>query len=122
MSALCQKRKSADYSITLSAATSNDWGTERPSGLEIDDQVELGRLHDWKIRRLFALKDATGVDAGLTIGVSQASAVADQAAGRDRFGDIKHRWQRVTSSLETIYSRWELKNGPEPTSNAPASR
>src|SRR6516165_2727087 len=71
---------------------------ERLRGLEIDDQLELRWLHDWKIGRLFALEDAAGVDAGLTIGVSQAGAVADQAAGRDRLRGIKHRWQRVTHS------------------------
>jgi hypothetical protein len=27
--------------------------TERPRGLEIDDQFEFGRLFDWKIARLF---------------------------------------------------------------------
>jgi len=52
---------------------------ERFRSLEIDDQVELRWLHNWKIGRLFALEDAAGVDAGLTIGVSQAGAVADQA-------------------------------------------
>ena len=50
--------------------------TERLGGLKIDDQLELRWLHDWKIGRLFALEDAAGVDAGLTIGVSQAGAVA----------------------------------------------
>ena len=31
---------------------------ERPGGLEVDDQLELGRLHDRQVRRLRALEDA----------------------------------------------------------------
>ena len=40
---------------------------ERLGGLEVDDQLELGRLHDRQVGRLLALENAAGVDAGLTI-------------------------------------------------------
>ena len=40
---------------------------EHPGGLEVDDQLELGRLHDRQVRRLRALEDAAGIDADLTI-------------------------------------------------------
>ena len=73
------------YSITSSARASSDCGTSRPSWrrLEVDDQLELGRLHDRQIGRLLALEDATGVDAGLTIGIGDVGSVAHQAAGFD---------------------------------------
>src|SRR5262249_62347775 len=43
-----------------------DFETECPGGRQIDDQLELARLHDRQIRRLRALEDLTGVDADLT--------------------------------------------------------
>ena len=46
----------------------------RPSagGLEVDDQLELGRLHDRQFRGLGALEDAAGIDADLTIRIRKA--------------------------------------------------
>src|SRR6516225_2074828 len=67
-----------------------DCEAERLRGLEIDDQLELRWLHDWKIGRLFALEDAAGVDAGLTIGVSQAGAITHQAAIVDKLAESIH--------------------------------
>ena len=61
-----QRSKTAVYSITSSARASSVGGTVRPSmlrGLGIDDQLELGRLHDRQVRGLGALEDATGIDA-----------------------------------------------------------
>ena len=42
---------------------------ERFGSLEIDHEFELGRLHDWQVRRLFALENSPRIDAGLTIGI-----------------------------------------------------
>src|SRR5262249_6508581 len=42
---------------------------EHPGGLIVDDQLELGRLHDRQVPRLSALEDATGIDAHLTRGI-----------------------------------------------------
>ena len=73
----------------------------RPSGLrgrEIDDELELRWLHDWKIGRLFALEDAAGVDAGLTVGVSQASAITHQAAIVDKFAERIHHYHLAICS------------------------
>jgi hypothetical protein len=41
---------------------------EYPSGLGVDDQLELARLYDRQVRRLRALQDAAGIDADLVIG------------------------------------------------------
>ena len=60
------------HSITSSARASSVGGTSRPSILavcSVDDQLELGRLHDRQIGGLRALEDAAGVDADLTIGI-----------------------------------------------------
>ena len=58
------------HSITSSARASSVGGTveaERLGGLEVDDQLELGRLHDRQVGRLLALENAAGIDAGLAI-------------------------------------------------------
>ena len=71
------------HSITSSARASSVGGTveaEHPGGLQVDDQLELGRLHDRQVRRLGALEDAAGVDAGLTIGIRDIGSVAHQPA------------------------------------------
>ena len=50
------------HSITSSARASSDGGTveaERLGGLEVDDQLELGRLPHRQIGRLLALEDAS---------------------------------------------------------------
>ena len=60
------------YSITSSARASSDGRhveAEHPGGLGVDDQFELGRLHDRQVRRLCALEDAADIDADLTIGI-----------------------------------------------------
>ena len=57
------------HSITSSARASSDRRhveAEHPGGLVVDDQLELGRLHDRQVRGLGALEDAAGIDADLT--------------------------------------------------------
>jgi hypothetical protein len=39
---------------------------EYPGGLVVDDQLELGRLHDRQVRGPGAFEDASGIDTGLT--------------------------------------------------------
>ena len=61
---------------------------EHPGGLGVDDQLELGRLHDRQVRGLGALEDAAGIDADLTIRIRNVGSVAHQPAG---FGKFTHR-------------------------------
>src|SRR5262245_64965688 len=49
--------------------------------LQVDHELELGWLDDGQIGRLLALKNPTGVEGGLTIGIREARAIASQAAG-----------------------------------------
>ena len=39
--------------------------------LQVDDELELGRLLDRQVGRLLALEDPSGVDADLAIGAGQ---------------------------------------------------
>src|SRR5262245_41819727 len=52
--------------------------TERLCGLEVDDQLELGRLDDGQVSG--PIDDATDVDASLTIHICNAGCVAHEAA------------------------------------------
>src|SRR5215831_5765590 len=65
--------------------------TERLRGLEIDHQLELGRLQDWQIGGLGTLQKATRVNSRLTIGVLDAGTVTDESAGSDVFAQRVHR-------------------------------
>src|SRR5262249_43427617 len=53
--------------------------TKRLGGLEIDDELELGRLNDRKVAHLASLEDARNIGAGLSVAVREACAVAHQA-------------------------------------------
>src|SRR5439155_9287018 len=48
--------------------------------LEIDDQLDLGRLNNWQISRLRSFEDARGVETNLAIGVHEIRTVADESA------------------------------------------
>src|SRR5262245_7248781 len=58
---------------------------ERLGGLEVDNQLELGRLQKWQIRGFGAAEDAADIDAALIILVQSARAVTHQAAGTGKF-------------------------------------
>ena len=76
------------HSITSSALASSDrrhCEAEHPGGLVVDDQLELGRLHNRQVCGLCALEDAAGIDADLTICIRNAGSVAHQSAGFGNF-------------------------------------
>jgi len=63
--------------------------------LHIDDQLEPGRLHDRQSRRFFALEDAPGIDANLTIPIRIARSVAHQNAGFGKLAANSDRGQHM---------------------------
>src|SRR5262245_28524896 len=56
---------------------------ERLRGLQVDDELELGRLQYRQLGGLAALEDDAGINADLTEHVCDAGAVAHQQAGFD---------------------------------------
>jgi hypothetical protein len=60
-----------------------DGEAERVGGLQVDDQFELGRLHDRQVGRLGAIKNFAGIGADLTETVLDIGSVAHQPAGYD---------------------------------------
>src|SRR5512133_4054770 len=53
---------------------------ERFCCLEVDREFEFGRLQEWQIGWLRALKNPTDTDTGLIVLIGYAGAIADQAA------------------------------------------
>src|SRR5262249_55717696 len=58
---------------------------ERFGGLEVEHQLELGRLHDRQVRWFFALENSSHIDPALAIPVRKTRTVAEQAARGDKF-------------------------------------
>src|SRR5262249_19303326 len=90
-----QKRTSKiglfDYFVGTGEQRRRNYEAEHVGGLQIDDQLELGRPQDWHVGRLFSLQDATGKNAGLADQVSVIRSVAHQPA---RFGIVAERKDR----------------------------
>src|SRR5262249_26979895 len=72
--------------------------------LLVEDEFELGRLHDWQIGRFCPLEDSADIDADLTIAVGNARAIAHQAADIDKFA----YWSRFASP-DGLIGRGELR-------------
>src|ERR1035437_9615794 len=81
---------------------------KRLCGLKVDDQLKLGRLHHRQICGTGALKNFTDMDTGLAMRISDASAVAHQAASRNELAQLINRGDRVLSS------DWRRGRGRQP--------
>src|SRR5262245_31411271 len=68
---------------------------KRLGGLEVDHQLERGRLHHRQVAGLGAVENLSGVNADLTICSRDAGAVADQAAGQGEFAPERHEGERM---------------------------
>jgi hypothetical protein len=58
---------------------------EHPGSRIVDDQLELGRLHNWQVGGLGALADAPSIGAGLAPRIRNVGSVAHEPA---RFGKV----------------------------------
>src|SRR5262249_58725822 len=72
------------HSITSSGAREQrrrNFQVKRPGRLEIDDELDFGRLHDRQIGGLGALEDASDIVAHLTPHIGKISSITHQPAG-----------------------------------------
>ena len=67
--------------------------TERLGCLQVNHQLELGRLLHRQIGRLIALKDASGIAARQPVQFREAAAVADETAGCGELASLVDRRQ-----------------------------
>src|SRR5215207_11274049 len=65
-------------------------------GLQIDDQLELGRLLNRQVGGLGTLEDPTDVEARQAVSPRDAGPVTDQAAKFDEIALVVDRWNCVT--------------------------
>src|SRR5262249_19687261 len=79
--ALC----SVDHFIGQEQQLAADAETKRLGGLEIDDHLELGRLHYGKVGGLFALEHTTDVNTELPGSFLPMGSIAHQSASLDGF-------------------------------------
>ena len=64
---------------------------ERLRGLEVDDQLEFGRLLDWQVGRVGTFEDVPDVSADLAIDSGKASSIGDQSTGSGEFAESVDR-------------------------------
>src|SRR6266571_5235717 len=83
-----------DYFVGSGLQRQRHGEAERFRGLEVDYQLELGRLLDRKRGGRRALEDARDVGAGAGVIVDGIAAVTDQPAGGDELARVIDRGQR----------------------------
>src|ERR1700745_2269512 len=68
---------------------------QRPGRLEVDDQLELGRLHDWQVDWPRAFENSCRVDANLAVGIDGVYSMAHQAASCSIFTELINRRKHI---------------------------
>src|SRR5688572_17611346 len=80
-----------DHLVSAGEEGGRDSEAERLRGLEIDNQLQRGRLHDRQVSRLGTLEDPSGVNADLSIKRRDARPIADQTAFHDELTPLIDR-------------------------------
>src|SRR6476659_5587645 len=68
---------------------------ERLGGLEVDDKLDLHRLVDREVGRLYTIEDPARVDADLVIGIPQTGSIAHETARESVIAEGVDRWDRM---------------------------
>ena len=95
---------SLDYLVYRSEEASRHSNAEHAGGTEVDDELELGWLHDRHIGWLFPFEESASVNPNLAISVMNACSITYQTAyGR---GGTRTRKQRELGSLQLVPPAW----------------
>src|SRR5262245_30843264 len=113
-----RKAELFDYLIGGSDQGRRNGEAEHPRGPGVDDQLELGRLHDRQIRRLRALEDAAGIDSDMTKRIRNVGSVAHQPpiSANSRKGYVAGSAWR--DAKLTNWARRLIKKASRPTNAA----
>src|SRR5262249_7606060 len=87
---------SLDYLVGDREHARGNGEAEQLGGLEVNDKLKLGRLHDWQVGRLLALENPAGIDAGLVIRIGDVGSITHQTAGHCALAPLLDRWDRMT--------------------------
>src|SRR5262249_13701787 len=63
---------------------------ERSRRLDVDKELEPGRLNDRQVGRLFATENAADINPSFTVGVSLIRTVAQKSTRQSKFARIEH--------------------------------
>src|SRR5262249_3842491 len=86
---------SLDHFVGAAEQRQRNGEAERLRGLEVDDQLDFRGLLHRQVARVVAGQDPFDVDAGRTVRIREAAAVAHQAAGRGELAILVDRRHRV---------------------------
>src|SRR5262245_13370863 len=73
---------------------------ERLGGLEVDDELELGRLNHRQIGRLLAFENPPDIVAALSISIRSVGSVAHETASRRELPPIENNRDRIACYQE----------------------
>ena len=79
----------------MASSARRDSEAKRPRGLEIDHELEFGRLNYGEVAGTGAFEHASGIDADLAIRLGNIGSIAHQTAGLDELTELEHRGHRI---------------------------
>src|SRR5262249_59802698 len=84
-------------------------------GFEVYKEFKLGRLHDWRVSRLFALENTAGVDTGLPPCRKIVRSIAHETADCHGLAQGVNRWHGMAGPPPAHLLRVRSKGtGPPP--------
>src|SRR6516164_11123116 len=103
--------RSLDHFVGLREQARRDSDADRPRRRQVDDQLELGWLHDWHVCWFLALENAAGIDADLVIAPEVARSITHEPTDFGKFAQKVDSWQQITRRKRhdlhaTINKKW----------------